>query len=69
MRLDRHRLDALLAQRRIAAAEPRQVVDPRDLEPDQVLRVVRDALRIGLGETDADVGVEVEAVDGETLEL
>jgi hypothetical protein len=63
VRLDRHRFDALLAQRRVAAAEARQVVDARDLEPDQVLGVVGDALGIRLGEADANVGVEVEAVD------
>jgi NAD-dependent deacetylase len=31
--------------------------------------VVRDALRIGLGEADPELGVEVEPVDGETLRM
>jgi hypothetical protein len=67
--LDRHRFDALLPERRIAATEARQVCDARDFEPNQVLSVVHDALRVGLGEADANLRVEVEAVDGETLEV
>jgi NAD-dependent protein deacetylase/lipoamidase len=69
VRLDRHRLDAVLAQRVVAAAEPIEVADARDLEPNEVLGVVRDPLRVGLGEANADLGVEVEAVDGETLSV
>ena len=65
--LDRERLDALLAQRGVAPAEAGEVVDARDLEPDEVLGVVGDALRIRLGEADSDLGVEAEAVDGGRL--
>ena len=42
VRLDRQRLDALLAQARVAAREAVEVVDAGDLEPDEVARVVRD---------------------------
>jgi hypothetical protein len=63
VRLDCERLDTLLAKRGIAPAEPRQVVHPCDLEPDEVLGVVGDALGIGLGEANPDVRVEMEAVD------
>ena len=69
MSFDRHRLDAFLPQRGVAAAESREVVDPGDLEPDEVLGVVRDSLGVRLGETDSDLGMEVEAVDGETLRM
>ena len=57
------RLHALLAQPRITAVEAREVLDPRDLEPDEVRRVVRDSLRVRLGEPDRDVRLEAEAVD------
>lgn len=67
MGLDRQRLDALLPQRRVPAAEAREVVDAGDLEPDEVLGVVGDALRVRLGEADPEVGMEVEAVDGGRL--
>jgi hypothetical protein len=67
--LDRHRLDAVLSERRVAASEAIEVVDSRDLEPDEIFGVVRDALCVGLGEADPDLGLEVEAVDAETLEL
>ena len=40
----------------------REVRDARDLEPDEERGVVRDALRVGLGEADEDLGREVEAV-------
>jgi hypothetical protein len=50
VRLDRGRVDAGLEQRRVAALEAREVVDPGDLEPDEVVGVVRDRLRVGLGE-------------------
>lgn len=65
--LDRHRLDSLLSQRRIAAAKSAEVLDSSNLEPDEILGVVRDPLRVGLGEANLDLGVEVEPVDGETL--
>jgi len=67
MRLDRHRLHPLFPKRGVAAAEPRQVVDAGDFEPHEILGVVRDALRVGLGEADPDVRMEVEAVDEERL--
>jgi hypothetical protein len=67
VRLHRERLDALLPKRRIAPTEARQVVHPRDLEPDEVLGVVGDALGIGLREANPDVGMEMEAVDGGRL--
>ena len=51
---------AVGAQARVAAAEAREVVDARDLEPDEVDGVVRDALRVGLGEAHAHLGREVE---------
>ena len=37
-----------------AARVPLEVLDARDLEPHEVVRVVRDALRVGLREADAD---------------
>jgi len=65
--LDRHRLDPVVAQRRVAAPKPREVVDARYLEPDEVLGVVCDPLRVGLGEADADLRLEVEAFDSGRL--
>jgi len=53
VRLEHERLDALLAQPRIAARDLLEVVDAGDLEPDEVLRVVDDPLRVGLGEAHA----------------
>jgi NAD-dependent protein deacetylase/lipoamidase len=67
VRLDRHRLYALLSQRGIATPKSPEVLDPRDFEPDEILGVVRDPLRVGLGEANLDLGVEVESVDEETL--
>jgi hypothetical protein len=67
VRLERQGLDAFRPERRVSAAEPREVVDAGNLEPDQELRVVRDALRIGLGEANPDLGLEAEAVDAGTL--
>ena len=52
VRLEHEGLDALVADRRVAAGVFRQVGDARHLEPDEVVRVVRDALRVGLGEPD-----------------
>jgi hypothetical protein len=65
--LDGHRFDAVLPERGVAASKAVEVVNARDLEPNEVFRVVRDALRVRLGEADSDLGVEVEAVDGEML--
>jgi hypothetical protein len=52
-RLEHERLDTGVAQRLVAARELAQVLDACDLEPDEVRRVVRDALRIGVGKADA----------------
>ena len=60
VRLEREGVDSLGAQDLVAASEPPEVLDAGDLEPDQVLRVVRDALRVGLREADGDLGREVE---------
>jgi NAD-dependent deacetylase len=62
--LRRQRLYPLGAELGVPAAEARQVIDSGDLEPDEVGRVVRDALRVGLGETDPDFGGEVEVHAG-----
>lgn len=67
MRLERKGLDAFCPQRRVAAPEPREVIDARNLEPDEELGVVRDALRVGLGEANLDLGLEAEAVDAGRL--
>ena len=56
MRLEHERLDAEVAQPLVAARVALEVLDARDLEPDEVVRVVDDALRVGLGEADPDVG-------------
>jgi hypothetical protein len=64
---DGHRFDAVLPERRVAASKAVEVVNARDLEPNEIFRVVGDALRVRLGEADSDLGVEVEAVDGEML--
>ena len=58
--LRRERLDSLGPELRIAAPEAREVVDARELEPDQVDGVVHDSLGVGLGEAHANVGGEVE---------
>ena len=57
----RQRLDASVADRLVPASVSGEVRDARDLEPDNERRVVRDALRVGLGEPDAHVGGEREA--------
>ena len=51
----RQRLEPLRLDRPVAARVVGQVRDPRHLEPHDVRGVMRDALRIGLRETDADV--------------
>ena len=61
-RLERQRLDAAVAKRLVAAGEGAQVLDARDLEPDEVGRVVRDPLRVGVGEADAHRHREGEAL-------
>ena len=62
VRLQHERLDPLRAQGAVPAGELREVRDARDLEPDEVRGVVRDALRVGFGEPDGNVGVEAEPV-------
>ena len=66
-RLEHERLDAVVAQRLVAAGVRAQVLDARDLEPDEVRRVVRDPLRVGVREPHADAGREREAFHGATL--
>jgi hypothetical protein len=57
--LEHERLDAEIAQPLVAAREPLEELHTRHLEPDEVVRVVHDALRIGLGEAHADLSGEV----------
>src|SRR4029453_13987512 len=64
VRLDRQRFDPVRAQARVAAAEAGEVVGSRELEPDEVDRVVGDPLRVGLGEAHAHLGLEVEVHGG-----
>ena len=60
MRLEHDRLDARVAQPLIAAGVLIQVIDARHLEPDEVVRVVGDALRIRLCEADPHLRCETE---------
>src|SRR5581483_3204196 len=62
MRLGRQRLVAVRLQAAVAVAEAREVVDPRDLEPDEIGSVVRHALRVRLREPDRELGREPEAL-------
>ena len=61
MHLRRQRLDPLRLDRQVAAGVLREVLDARDLEPDDERGVVRDPLRVRLGEADEDLGREPEA--------
>ena len=56
MRLGHGRLESAGLEFAVPAREVSQVVDARDLEPDEVGAVVRDALRIRLREADAHLG-------------
>jgi hypothetical protein len=67
VRLDRRRLDPVVAERLVAAGERRQILDPSHLEPDEVDGVVSDPLRVGLREADRDLGCEAVALDRRTL--
>src|SRR2546430_8920076 len=58
--VERQRFDALGLQRRVAAAKAGEVLDPRDLEPDEVDGVMRDALRVRLGKANLYLGREAE---------
>ena len=61
VRLEHERLDPLVAQLRVTACVAVQVLDACDLEPDEIVRVVRDPLGVRLGEPDPHVGCEMEA--------
>ena len=60
VRLEHERLDPLVAQALVAAGVALEELDAGDLEPHEVVRVVRDALRVGLREAHADRGCEAE---------
>jgi NAD-dependent deacetylase len=60
--LEHERLDAGRAHLRVAAGDLLEIVDTRDLEPDEVRAVVGDPLRVGLGEADADRRCDSEPV-------
>jgi NAD-dependent deacetylase len=65
---EHERLDAEIPQQLVAAGELLEIRNPRDLEPHQVVRVVRNALRVRLREADAYLGCETEPVhDAEML--
>jgi NAD-dependent protein deacetylase/lipoamidase len=64
VRLEHDRLEAGGLQCRVTAGELLEVGDARDLEPDEVVRVVRHTLRVGLGEADAHVGAEADLAQG-----
>ena len=53
-------LEALVAQRLVAAGKTGEVLDAGELEPDEVDRVVDDPLRVRLREAHLDVGGERE---------
>jgi len=52
-RLEHERFEPPVAKRLIAACVLSQILHAGDLEPDEVRRVVCDALRIGVSEADA----------------
>ena len=54
VRLEHDRFDTQLAQPAIAAGVALQVLDARNFEPHEVVRVVRDALCVRFGEADAN---------------
>ena len=56
VRLEHDRLEAEVAEPLVAAGVRLEVGDARHLEPDEVVRVVHDALCVGLGEADTHVG-------------
>ena len=55
LRLDEERLDPLVAEPLVAACEPLEELHARELEPDQVVRVVDDPLCVRLCEPDPDI--------------
>jgi NAD-dependent deacetylase len=68
VRLDRQRLDALSLEGWVAAGEAGEVLDAGLLEPDEVDGVVRDLLRVGLGEADGDLRRKGKAAHGGNLQ-
>ena len=67
VRLEDECLDALVAKALVAAGKLFEVRDSGDLEPDEIVRVVSDALRVGFGEAHPNLGREVEAVHAGSL--
>ena len=67
VRLERQRVDSLVAQLEVTAPEAAQVLDPRRLEPDQVRGVVGDALRVRLGEAHRHVVGELEITSARSI--
>ena len=67
VRLEHERLDPEVAQPLVAAGEALEELDARHLEPDEIVRVVHDALGVRLGEADAYLRGEVVAVHPDTL--
>ena len=60
VRLEHERFDPEVTQPLVPARVTLEILDARDLEPHEVVRVVRDALRVGLGEAHLDLGCETE---------
>ena len=65
--LEHERFESLFAQSGISTRVLRQVRDARNLEPDEVIGVVGDPLRVRLGEADGHLGAEAEIVHGAAL--
>jgi hypothetical protein len=65
--LEHERLESAVANRLIAAGELGEVADTRGLEPDEIVGVMRNRLRVGLGEADADLDREPKALHAGTL--
>jgi hypothetical protein len=65
--LEHERFEPPVANRLIAAGEFGEICDTRRLEPHEVIRVVRDRLRVGLREADPDADREPKAVHAGTL--
>jgi NAD-dependent deacetylase len=64
LRLEDERFEPLVANRLVPAGELGKVRDARSLEPDEVVRVVRDSLRVRFGEAYAHVDREAETTHG-----
>jgi NAD-dependent deacetylase len=63
VRFCRQRLVAVGLKLPVSVAEPGEIGDTRDLEPDEVRGVVSDSLRVRLGEAHGDLGREAKAVE------